>query len=512
MLFLIFLMPFLNFLLLFFFGQFISYYGAVFIVVFFLLISLSIAFYFLIVLVQLNCIFIIKFPIQFFFFSNILNWSFIFDSLTFIMLILVLIVSLIVHIYSSEYMEFDIHFIRFLSLLSLFTFFMFFLVTSTNFIQLFFGWEGVGLCSYLLVNFWFTRIQANKSSFKAMLVNRFGDISLLFLICLLYFFFQTTDFIIIFSLIKYYFNYSFIIFGLNIYINNIIVILLIIAATGKSAQLFLHTWLPDAMEGPTPVSALIHAATMVTAGIFLIIRFSFLIEYSFIGLLIILILGVLTSFFSGLFALVQFDLKKIIAYSTCSQLGFMMIACGLSRYDIALFHLFNHGFFKALLFLSSGSIIHALNDEQDIRKMGCLIFFLPFTYLCFFLGTFALIGFPFLTGFFSKEAILTVFFFKKDIYLYILYFLTIISVMFTSIYSFRLLLYVFFGSIKGNFIIYKFINEYFYTSIFFSLGVLLFTSIFFGFIFKDLFIGFGSNIFNNIIFFFLTNLYFFNEF
>lgn len=506
MIFLIYFLPLLNFILLLFLGTYLGYYGTVFIGLLNLIICVFLSFFFFLIVIQGNLVVLFDFSFNFFNIIIPTKWVFIFDSITIIMLFLVSFVSLVVHLYSSHYMEYDVHFIRFYSLLSLFTFFMFFLVTSTNLIQLFFGWEGVGLCSYLLINFWFTRIQANKAAIKAMLVNRIGDISLLLSISIVYYLFQTTEFSIIFNLFYYYKNVFFTFLNFDFKVLDLISLFLLIAAMGKSAQLFLHTWLPDAMEGPTPVSALIHAATMVTAGIFLIIRMSFLFEFSNLILFLIIFFGVLTSFFSGFFALVQNDLKKIVAYSTCSQLGFMMLACGLSRYDVALFHLFNHGFFKALLFLSSGAIIHNLFDEQDIRKMGSLYYFMPFTYLCFFVGTLALVGFPFLTGFFSKEVIITIFFFKKKIYYFFLYFLILISLCFTTLYSFRLIFYVFFFKINGFYSTYKYLEDT-KDTIFFSLVLLIIPSIFFGFFFKDLFIGFGTTFFSLSIFFNITSFY-----
>lgn len=509
MIFLILFFPLLNFILLFFFGSLLGFYGSIFLVIFFFVLLLFIIIYIFFIVIKLNGIFILNFSVKLLFFNDLLTWVFLFDALSLIMLLLVCIISFIVHIYSSQYMEYDLHVIRFMSLLSLFTFFMFLLIVSSNLVQLFFGWEGVGLCSYLLINFWFTRIQANKSAMKAMFVNKIGDISLLFLICLVYYYFKTVDFFVLYNIFEFYKNYYYIFNNLKLL--DVIGFLIVFAAMGKSAQLFLHIWLPDAMEGPTPVSALIHAATMVTAGIFFILRMSVFFEFSENILMFMLIVGVCTAFFSGLFALVQYDLKKIVAYSTCSQLGFMLISCGLSRYDIALFHLFNHGFFKALLFLSCGSIIHALQDEQDIRKMGGLVFFLPFTYIAFFVGNFALIGFPFLTGFFSKEVILLIFFLKKKLYILFFFFLILVSTVLTVIYSYRLLFYIFFNYINGFFSYYKNIKEV-DNCIFLSLFILIIFSIFEGLFFNDLFIGFGSNYFFFNFFYNLKNLYFFYEY
>jgi len=279
-----------------------------------------------------------------------IKWSFCFDSLTAVMLFVVTFISTLVHLYSTEYMEHDPHLPRFMSYLSLFTFFMLILVTANNFLQMFVGWEGVGLSSYLLINFWFTRIQANKAAIKAMLVNRIGDFALLLAIFTIFFVFNSLDYDVIFPLVPLALNYSLWVGGFEFVIIDLISVLLFVGAMGKSAQLGLHTWLPDAMEGPTPVSALIHAATMVTAGVFLIARCSFLFEFSPFTLNIIIFIGSTTAFFAATTGLFQNDMKKVIAYSTCSQLGYMIFACGLSSYDVGIFHLSNHAFFKALLF------------------------------------------------------------------------------------------------------------------------------------------------------------------
>jgi len=324
-----------------------------------------------------------------------IDWSFCFDSLTSIMLIVVTFISTLVHLYSTEYMEHDPHLPRFMSYLSLFTFFMLILITANNFLQMFVGWEGVGLSSYLLINFWFTRIQANKAAIKAMLVNRVGDFALLLAIFSIYFVFNTLDYDAVFGLVPLILEHKIVVGGTVLPVVDIICILLFIGAMGKSAQLGLHTWLPDAMEGPTPVSALIHAATMVTAGVFLLARCSFLFEFSPIALNLIVFIGSATAFFASTTGLFQNDMKKVIAYSTCSQLGYMMFACGLSSYEVGVFHLSNHAFFKALLFLGAGSVIHAVADEQDMRKMGGLQKLLPFSYSIMLIGSLALMGFPF---------------------------------------------------------------------------------------------------------------------
>ena len=335
-----------------------------------------------------------------------LYWDFIFDSLTATMLVVVLTISTVVHIYSISYMSHDPHINRFMSYLSLFTFFMIVLVTANNYIQMFVGWEGVGLCSYLLINFWYTRIQANKAAIKAMLVNRVGDINIIFAIVTIFYVFKSVDYSTVFALAYNFVNSTINIFNYDISVLNLICIFIFIGAVGKSAQVGLHVWLPDAMEGPTPVSALIHAATMVTAGVFVICRSSFIFEYAPTALTIVTIVGAITAFYSASIGLVQNDLKKVIAYSTCSQLGYMVFACGISGYNVSMYHLANHAFFKALLFLSAGSVIHSMHDEQDMRKMGGLLKILPFTYAMFLIGSFALLGVPFLSGYYSKDLIL----------------------------------------------------------------------------------------------------------
>jgi len=428
-----------------------------------------------------------------------INWGFLFDSLTVVMLFVITFISSLVHLYSLEYMENDPHLTRFMSYLSLFTFFMLILVTADNFVQMFVGWEGVGLSSYLLINFWFTRIQANKAAIKAMLVNRVGDFAILFAIFLIYFLFNSVDYDIVFSLAYKYNNFYIQI--LNSYFSyiDLITLCLFIGAMGKSAQIGLHTWLPDAMEGPTPVSALIHAATMVTAGVFLLVRCSFLFELSSFSLNLILIVGSITTFFSSTVGLFQNDIKKIIAYSTCSQLGYMIFACGLSSYDVAMFHLSNHAFFKALLFLGAGAVIHAVNDEQDLRKFGGLRLKLPLTYAVMLIGSLALMGFPFLSGFYSKDTILELAYSKYTLFGHFAYYLGTLSVFSTSFYSIRLLYLVFLAEPNGN---RQNILEAHEPSFKMALPlcILAFFSIFIGFFSKDLFIGFGSSFWNHSMF------------
>lgn len=346
------------------------------------------------------------------------------DSISGGMILIVNIISFLVHLYSTGYMKGDPHSPRFMGYLSLFTFFMLVLVSSQNYLQLFIGWEGVGLCSYLLINYWFGRLQANKAAIKAMLVNRIGDAALIASIVLIWFNYGTINF------------YS--IFPINTSLSdNIIPLLLLIGAIGKSAQIGLHTWLPDAMEGPTPVSALIHAATMVTAGVYLIIRSSSIFEMSSVALIATGLVGAITALFAATVGLAQNDIKKIIAYSTCSQLGFMVLACGISYYSVGLFHLINHAFFKALLFLGAGSVIHALTDEQDIRKMGSSIISLPLSYVFILIGSLALAGTPFLTGYYSKDLLLELT--TKEYYLILICWLGLTATFLTAFYSFKLI-------------------------------------------------------------------------
>lgn len=536
------------------------------------------------------------------------NWTFTFDTLANIMLVVVTFISMLVHIYSVSYMYYDPHLIRFLSYLSLFTFFMLMLVTSGNFLQLFLGWEGVGLASYLLINFWFTRLQANKSAIKAVIVNKFGDFALLLAIVLIYNVFDTLDFgqinalitssdIVYFKETGYWFSKSlfefwcfseayklywvntilpltnqwFIVesdwlnlkvfmhqwfflsvpetsltisesfmykyidlcktldlsvaptvegnimydfrpflnvvifsdlwyFWLNVSTFQLIGILLLLAAVGKSAQLGLHTWLPDAMEGPTPVSALIHAATMVTAGVFLLVRCSPIIEYSEFTVFFIMLFGGLTAFFAGLVGLVQNDLKRVIAYSTCSQLGYMVYSCGMSNYSLAMFHLSNHAFFKALLFLCAGSVIHGLGNEQDMRRMGGLVLSLPLTYILVCIGSLALMGFPFLTGFYSKDVILET---MTEIYTiegYFLYWLGLMAAFCTAFYSTRLLYLTFIKIPSESQKVYQMSHE---SDIFITFPIIILgvCSLFIGYVTKDLFIGLGTPFWVNSIFF-----------
>lgn len=412
------------------------------------------------------------------------SWGFHFDSLTVSMLIPVLIVSSLVHVYSIGYMSHDPHNQRFFSYLSLFTFMMIILVTANNFLLMFVGWEGVGICSYLLVCFWFTRIAANQSSLSAFLTNRVGDCFLTIGMFAILWSFGNIDYSTVFSLAPY----------INEKIVTIIGICLLIGAMAKSSQVGLHVWLPMAMEGPTPVSALIHAATMVTAGVYLLMRTSPLIEYSSTVLMLCLCLGAVTTVFSSLIGLFQQDIKKVIAYSTMSQLGMMVIAVGLSCYNIALFHLINHAFYKGLLFLGAGAVIHAVADNQDFRKYGGLRPFLPLTYSVMLIASLSLVAFPFMTGFYSKDFILESAYGQYYYSSTIVYMIATIGAMFTTLYSVKVLYLTFLTNPNGPLVNYKQAHE---GSVFmsFSLIILAVFSIFFGYITKDIFIGLGSGFF-----------------
>ncbi len=428
------------------------------------------------------------------------SWDFIFDNLTVTMLFVVNSVSAIVHVYSAGYMSNDPHLPRFMAYLSLFPFFMLFLVTADNLIQLFLGWEGVGLCSYLLISFWYTRVQANKAALKALIMNRVSDFSFVLGTSMLFYIFRSIEFPIIFALAPFFADKKNYICGITINPLEVAATLLIIGAMGKSAQIFLHTWLPDAMEGPTPVSALIHAATMVTAGVFLIIRCSPLLEYTPTSLLFLTLVGGVTAFVTATIGLFQNDIKKIIAYSTCSQLGYMFFSCGLSNYSMSLFHLVNHAFFKAALFLSAGAIIHSLQNEQDIRRMGGLVIALPISYATVLISTIALIGFPFLTGFFSKDIIIESASTTVTITSGFVYWLSVLTVFFTSFYSFRLLYFVFWKNTTTMYLsTAKKIHE---SSLILAipLFILVSGSLFIGYLTKDLFIGIGSSFLESCIF------------
>ena len=376
------------------------------------------------------------------------NWGIYIDRLSSIMLVVVNLVSFLVHLYSIGYMHNDPNRVRFFTYLSLFTFSMLILVSADNFVQLFFGWEGVGLCSYLLIGFWYKKTTANSAALKAFLVNRVSDIALVISLAIIYFTFDTLVFENIFLATEKFSNDYTHFLGIDIHLLTLISLLLFLGAMGKSAQLGLHTWLPDAMEGPTPVSALIHAATMVTAGVFLVARCSPIFEQSDFTLTFVIIVGGLTSIFAASIALVQNDIKRIIAYSTCSQLGYMFLACGVSAYGIGMFHLVTHAFFKALLFLAAGSVIHALSDEQNIQKMGGLKKYLPKTHIIFWIGSLALAGIPPLSGYASKDLILEAAFVSDNFYGLLAFWFGVITAILTAFYSWRIIYLAFYKNLN----------------------------------------------------------------
>ena len=433
------------------------------------------------------------------------NWSVNIDPLSSVMLVVVTFVSALVHIYSIGYMSHDPHKPRFMSYLSLFTFSMLALVVSDNFLQLFFGWEGVGLCSYLLIGFWYKKETANNAAIKAFVVNRVGDFGLAIGIFLIFFYFGSINFNEVFQAAPQLIEKKISILGYEASLITFICLFLFIGAMGKSAQFLLHTWLPDAMEGPTPVSALIHAATMVTAGVFLVVRCSPLFEYSQTALNVVTVVGLITALFAASVALVQNDIKKIIAYSTCSQLGYMFFAAGVGAYHVAIFHLFTHAFFKALLFLGSGSVIHAFKDEQDIRNMGGVRKKLPYTYIFMLIGTLALTGFPFLSGFYSKDAIIEFAYFKNSTLGNYAAFIGIFTAFLTSIYSWRLFFKTFHGPYNNKKIPISDTHESPAAMLIplFFLGI---GALFTGFVFKEIFIGHHSNDFWQTSIFFLNEI------
>jgi len=498
MFFLILLFPFLGFFSGSLFGRFLGF-GSCYITTSFTFFSFLLSFSLLINILSTGNVYLFDLTEWIYIDSLELNWSFCFDSLTSIMLVVVTFISTLVHLYSTEYMENDPHLPRFMSYLSLFTFFMLILVTANNFLQMFVGWEGVGVSSYLLINFWFTRIQANKAAIKAMLINRIGDFALLLAIFSIYFIYNSLDYDIVFSLAPLAYDSVLVLGNFRIHSIDIICFLLFLGAMGKSAQLGLHTWLPDAMEGPTPVSALIHAATMVTAGVFLITRCSYLFEFSPSILNLIIFIGSATAFFASTTGLFQNDMKRVIAYSTCSQLGYMIFACGLSSYDVGMFHLYNHAFFKALLFLGAGSVIHALSDEQDMRKMGGVRKILPFSYSIMLIASFALMGFPFLAGFYSKDVILEISYATFNICGHFSYILGTLAAFSTAFYSIRLLFLVFLANTNGNKHVILNAHEG-SVRMTFPLFILCLLSIFIGYLSKDVFIGFGTDFWGPAIF------------
>ena len=428
-----------------------------------------------------------------------LHWSIYVDSLTAVMLVVVNSVSALVHIYSIGYMSHDPHKPRFMSYLSLFTFAMLSLITADNFLQLFFGWEGVGLASYLLIGFWFKKESANNASMKAFIVNRVGDLGLLIAMFLIFKTFGTLTFSEVFSQAAAQSKNSINIFGGDYNLITTICVFLFIGAMGKSAQIILHTWLPDAMEGPTPVSALIHAATMVTAGVFLVARCSPLFEYSQYALNLVAFVGATTAVFAASIAIVQTDIKRIIAYSTCSQLGYMFFAAGMGAYNVAIFHLFTHAFFKALLFLGAGSVIHAFHDEQNIEKMGGVWKKIPLTYVLMLIGTLALTGFPLLAGFYSKDAIIESAYFSKSLFSGYAFVIGIVTAFITSVYSWRLIFKTFHGKYNNSMSFEK-VHESGPVMLI-PLLLLAVGAIFSGYVFHEIFIGEKTEFWGKAIFF-----------
>ncbi len=416
------------------------------------------------------------------------EWSLRIDQLTVVMLVVVTSVSSLVHWYSIGYMHGDPGVSRFFSYLSLFTFSMLVLVTSDNFLQMFFGWEGVGLCSYLLIGFWHHKPSANSAAIKAFVVNRVGDFGFALGIVAIYAIYRTIDFDAVFLATPEMIGTNIDFLWGSFDTLTVITLLLFIGAMGKSAQLGLHTWLPDAMEGPTPVSALIHAATMVTAGVFMVARLSPIFEYSDFTLSVITFIGATTAIVAASIGLVQNDIKRVIAYSTCSQLGYMFFAIGVSAYSAGIFHLFTHAFFKALLFLGAGSVIHAMSNEQDMRKMGGLWKKIPLTYSLMWIGSLALAGVPFFSGFYSKDLIIEVAWGDHSVLGEYAFMLGVLAAALTAFYSWRLIFMTFHGKSRASSEVISHVHEspkiMTIPLIFLALG-----AIFAGIFTADLFIG-----------------------
>ena len=416
------------------------------------------------------------------------DWSIRIDTLTVVMLVVVTSVSSLVHVYSIGYMSHDPHRARFFAYLSFFTFAMLMLVTADNFVQLFFGWEGVGVASYLLIGFWYKKPSANAAAMKAFVVNRVGDFGLILGLAAIFFTFDSLEFDAVFAAVPEIAGQTFAFAGMQLDIITTICLLLFMGAMGKSAQFLLHTWLPDAMEGPTPVSALIHAATMVTAGVFLVARTSPMFEFSPDALWVVTLVGATTAFFAATVGLVQNDIKRVIAYSTCSQLGYMFVALGIGAYQIAIFHLFTHAFFKALLFLGSGSVIHAMSDEQDMRKMGGLYKMIPGTWIMMVIGTLGLTGFPYLAGYFSKDAIIEAAYMADMELAGYAFTLTVVAALFTSFYSWRLMFMTFHGESRASNEVISHVHESPWVMLI-PLIVLSAGTVLAGFPFKEFFVG-----------------------
>jgi NADH-quinone oxidoreductase subunit L len=416
-------------------------------------------------------------------------WSLRVDTLTAVMLVVVNTISSLVHLYSIGYMDEDPYRPRFFGYLSLFTFAMLMLVTADNLVQLFFGWEGVGLMSYLLIGFWYQKPSANAAAIKAFVVNRIGDFGFLLGIFAVFMLMKSIDFETIFAGAPGMAGKTIDFFGWHVDALTLTCLLLFMGAMGKSAQFLLHTWLPDAMEGPTPVSALIHAATMVTAGVFMVARLSPLFELAPNAQAVVMFFGATTAFFAATVGLVQNDIKRIVAYSTCSQLGYMFVAMGAGAYSVGMFHLFTHAFFKALLFLGSGSVIYAMHHEQDIRNMGGLWRKIPYTFAVMCIGTLALTGFPMFAGYFSKDAIIESAYASHNPFAFYGFLMTVAAALLTSFYSWRLIFKTFFGEPHDQ-SHYEAAHEAPLWMLI-PIGVLAAGSILSGFPFKELFAGNG---------------------
>ncbi len=424
------------------------------------------------------------------------HWAIRVDALTAVMLVVVNSVSALVHVYSIGYMHHDPHRPRFFAYLSLFTFAMLMLVTADNLLQLFFGWEGVGLASYLLIGFWYKKPSACAAAIKAFIVNRVGDFGFALGIFGVYLLFDSVEFTTIFANADMMAERTIRFLSWDIHAMTLLCLLLFVGAMGKSAQFILHTWLPDAMEGPTPVSALIHAATMVTAGIFMVARLSPLFELAPVALMVVTIMGAVTAFFAATVGLVQNDIKRVIAYSTCSQLGYMFAALGVGAYSVGIFHLFTHAFFKALLFLGAGSVIHAVNDEQDIRHMGGLREKLPITYWMMMIGTLALtgVGIPYLigfAGFHSKDAIVEATWAAHSGVGNFAFWALVVAAFCTSFYSWRLMHLTFHGKTRAPADVYAHAHESPYVMTV-PLGLLALGAVFSGLVYKGMFTGHGA--------------------
>ncbi|WP_428696974.1 NADH-quinone oxidoreductase subunit L [Stappia sp.] len=429
------------------------------------------------------------------------DWMIRVDTLTAVMLVVVNTVSALVHVYSIGYMHHDPHRPRFFAYLSLFTFAMLMLVTSDNLLQMFFGWEGVGLASYLLIGFWFKKPSANAAAMKAFVVNRVGDFGFILGIFGVFYLFNSTDYDTIFAnaqsfaaaepaTVMNFLGYE-LDQGAAL---TVVCLLLFMGAMGKSAQFLLHTWLPDAMEGPTPVSALIHAATMVTAGVFMVARLSPIFELSHTALTVVTLFGATTAFFAATVGLVQNDIKRVIAYSTCSQLGYMFVALGVGGYSIAIFHLFTHAFFKALLFLGAGSVIHAVSNEQDMRKMGGLRKHIPITYWMMVIGTLALTGFPLTAGFFSKDGVIEAAFVGHNAFAMYGFWMTVVAAALTSFYSWRLAFMTFHGKPRASVDVMKHVHE---SPLVMTVPLMILAvgALFAGLVFSGVFMGHGYEAF-----------------